>query len=115
MRYAILSNQAKCLRCGDVIWSAHRHDYKKCMCGAIGVDGGASYIRRSYANPEDVRDQSIFADEDVAELILAAVNEQEAMGKNAWGVTLGVLRAIRDAGATFAPDPEDRQGRYVLR
>lgn len=39
-------NQARCLVCGDVIESKHRHDYVSCRCGAIAVDGGADYERR---------------------------------------------------------------------
>ena len=44
----IIRNRAKCLRCGDIIESTHTHDYKTCSCGAVAVDGGHDYIRRSY-------------------------------------------------------------------
>jgi hypothetical protein len=42
----LLTNRAKCLRCGDVIESTHRHDFRWCSCGAIAVDGGQEYLRR---------------------------------------------------------------------
>lgn len=42
----ILSNQVRCLKCGDTPFSAHRHDYRPCSCGAIAVDGGMEYLRR---------------------------------------------------------------------
>lgn len=44
----ILRNLAKCLMCGGVIESKHRHDYVTCACGNIAVDGGKDYLRRSF-------------------------------------------------------------------
>ena len=41
----LLRNAARCLRCGDVVESRHRHDYVMCSCGSIAVDGGPSYAR----------------------------------------------------------------------
>lgn len=38
-------NKAKCRLCGDVIESFHRHDYVKCGCGEIAVDGGSLGMR----------------------------------------------------------------------
>ena len=43
----IIINRAKCLRCNDVIVSAHGHDFRYCKCGAIAVDGGHSYLKRT--------------------------------------------------------------------
>lgn len=37
----------KCRQCADVIVSTHVHDFKRCKCGEISVDGGKSYINRS--------------------------------------------------------------------
>ena len=48
----IKRNAAKCAKCGDIIESKTRHDFVKCSCGAIFVDGGHDYIRRG-GNPED--------------------------------------------------------------
>lgn len=45
-------NKAKCKRCGDIIESKSVHDYVHCKCGAIAVDGGEDYIKRT-GNPED--------------------------------------------------------------
>lgn len=42
----IKRNAARCLKCGDVIESKHRHDFRACSCGAIFVDGGLDYLRR---------------------------------------------------------------------
>ena len=42
----IITNKIKCLKCGDVIESVSRHDFKYCSCGACAVDGGKDYLRR---------------------------------------------------------------------
>ena len=48
----MLPNKAKCVKCGIVIESKHRHDFVGCPCGAIAIDGGNEYIRR-IGNPDD--------------------------------------------------------------
>jgi hypothetical protein len=47
-----IRNRAKCLKCGDIIESKYRHDFVKCSCGAIFVDGGNEYWR---AGAEDFK------------------------------------------------------------
>ena len=47
MRDVIVTNKAQCKLCGDIIESLNRHDYKRCSCGEIAVDGGKSYLKRS--------------------------------------------------------------------
>lgn len=42
----ILVNKIKCKKCGDIIVSEHRHDFKYCKCGAVAVDGGQDYLKR---------------------------------------------------------------------
>ncbi len=42
-----MRNRAKCKLCGDIIESAHRHDYQICSCEEIGVDGGNDYHKCS--------------------------------------------------------------------
>ena len=42
----IVVNKAKCLGCNTVVISKYRHDYRKCSCGALVVDGGTDYLRR---------------------------------------------------------------------
>lgn len=41
----LMYNGAECLKCGDIITSTDRHDFKSCKCGAIFVDGGYEYAR----------------------------------------------------------------------
>lgn len=43
-------NSALCLVCNEEIVSTHRHDFKKCSCGNVGVDGGLAYQRRLFGN-----------------------------------------------------------------
>lgn len=49
----ILKNCVKCNHCGEVIESRHRHDYVRCSCGAVAVDGGKDYFRRICKCRED--------------------------------------------------------------
>lgn len=49
-------NAAKCLSCNQIIQSVHRHDFVRCECGNIFVDGGTDYIRRG------IRDISMYED-----------------------------------------------------
>lgn len=37
----------QCGRCKDIIQSQYRHDYVRCECGEIFVDGGDEYSRYS--------------------------------------------------------------------
>lgn len=51
----IIHNKIKCKKCGDIIESTHRHDFKWCSCGQCAVDGGHDYLKRSYTgeSPEE--------------------------------------------------------------
>ena len=42
----IVRNRIKCKKCGEIIESTSRHDFKFCKCGAVAVDGGKDYLRR---------------------------------------------------------------------
>jgi hypothetical protein len=56
-RTRVLVNKARCKKCGDVIDSRHVHDFVRCGCGAIAVDGGREYLRR-VGDPEDCEELS---------------------------------------------------------
>ena len=43
----IITNKIKCKKCGDVIESTHRHDFKLCKCGAVA---GTLKIGKNSAN-----------------------------------------------------------------
>ena len=55
----ILRNMAQCLVCKDVISSEHEHDYQECSCGRLAVDGGTSYLKRSFANHRKWKELSV--------------------------------------------------------
>lgn len=55
----IISNKAKCLQCGEVLESKHVHDFVMCTCGALAVDGGREYLKRSYQNKKLVLELSV--------------------------------------------------------
>lgn len=53
-------NAIRCKHCGETIESRHRHDFVRCRCGRVAVDGGLDYIRR-IGNPEDMEDRCEYA------------------------------------------------------
>ena len=48
----IFINAAVCKNCGDYVRSKNSHNFVKCICGKVGVDGGSWYIRR-LGDPND--------------------------------------------------------------
>lgn len=48
----IITNKIRCKKCGDIIESKTRHDFRTCNCGAVAVDGGYDYLKRT-GNYED--------------------------------------------------------------
>lgn len=44
---------AKC--CGTILESRHRHDFRRCACRKVYVDGGNDYLRCGWpgGNPND--------------------------------------------------------------
>lgn len=58
-RWRILHNRIRCNKCGDVIESEYRHDFKSCRCGLVSVDGGHDYLRRGFTeSPNDYTELS---------------------------------------------------------
>lgn len=49
----IYENKIQCKKCGDIIESKTVHDMVWCKCGAVAVDGGKEYLRRT-GNDEDI-------------------------------------------------------------
>jgi len=48
----LYKNKARCLKCNDVIESMYRHDFVRCKCGNIFVDGGLDYMRAGFVEPD---------------------------------------------------------------
>jgi len=41
----ITVNAIHCPKCGDTIYSRHRHDFRYCTCGTVAIDGGFDYTK----------------------------------------------------------------------
>lgn len=54
----IIKNIAACRLCGEIIESKHCHDFVRCLCGEIFVDGGREYIRRGAMDLNNIIDMS---------------------------------------------------------
>ena len=55
----IVLNAIQCVRCEEVIRSTHRHDFRRCKCGRVAVDGGHDYLKRLFKEEGDFLDLSI--------------------------------------------------------
>jgi hypothetical protein len=53
--HVITRNVAQCRKCGDTIESTHRHDFVRCGCDAIFLDGGTEYIRYGGDSLADIK------------------------------------------------------------
>lgn len=52
-REVVTYNAARCLVCGEIIESTHRHDFKWCPCHRLAVDGGvgpSACVRRCFTD-----------------------------------------------------------------
>ena len=88
----ILSNQALCVKCGDSPYSANRHDFRHCECGAMAVDGGQDYLRR-LGNPDDMVEMSIVITDDEYDALVEALDDPT---KNMLGKVCNMARVLRD-------------------
>ncbi len=91
--YYIVSNEIQCNTCGESIFSMHRHHFVECKCGGCAVDGGQAYLRRVGS---DYTEKSIKIDERALTPLVADVEASRKSGRNDLGVTLALLRSIRD-------------------
>lgn len=64
MRLTVVDNRIKCRLCGDIIVSTHVHDYRRCKCGEIAVDGGHDYARRTAKDLNNIIEMTVYQDED---------------------------------------------------
>ena len=92
----IVSNTIKCKLCNDIIYSAHRHDFKKCKCGEIFVDGGTDYLRRGASDLDNIIEMSIIMDEKTVQDCIDNVKWALDTKRNNRGIAYAVLRALRD-------------------
>lgn len=57
----------RCRRCGDAVWSRHRHDMRRCRCGESAVDGGREYFKM--VGPGDAMPEVVDVDTDTGEVV----------------------------------------------
>ncbi len=62
-RQKILRNRVKCNKCGDIIESESVYNFVTCKCGAVSIDGGHEYLKRSAKSPKDFHDLSVVIEE----------------------------------------------------
>jgi hypothetical protein len=58
LKMVLTSNRAKCLLCGEIIESKHRHHFVPCHCGNLIVDGGLDYLKRIFNKMDSWVDMS---------------------------------------------------------
>lgn len=94
----IVQNAVICNKCDELIYSAHRHDFRECKCGNIAVDGGQEYLRRVGKGLEDgsFTDYSWGIDEKIYRECAEAVLQAAETGRNAIGIANAVMRKLRE-------------------
>ena len=60
VRYTQTRHAIQCRKCSETIESKHRHDFKYCSCGAVGIDGGISAGNRILGDLSDIEDRSVY-------------------------------------------------------
>ncbi len=98
MDYKILVNQIRCNKCGDSPYSSYRHDYKSCECGAVAVDGGCSYLKRSFKGEDSYEEMSISVEDNFLENLKDMSKWARETGRNDFGIICAIFRCIRDNG-----------------
>lgn len=94
----IVQNAVSCLLCGDFIVSKHRHDFVKCTCGAIAVDGGQEYLRRvGTLEKGSYTDHSWELPDELYRACAEAVQDAIDTGRNKFGIANVVMRTLREA------------------
>jgi hypothetical protein len=88
----LLSNQAKCVKCGDTPYSSHVHDFRHCKCGAMAVDGGMEYIRR-LGDSSLIEEMCISMPKVHMEGLAEAITDET---KNDLGKVCNLVRYLRD-------------------
>ena len=92
----LVRNAVRCIACGSVLESTHRHDYVKCHCpNETTCDGGLEYQRTLAVDLnliEDLCEYQVMTQEDYDKLIKQTKAKQ--LAKNEQGVKDGLLVKI---------------------
>ena len=68
MERQLVVNRTKCLLCGDMIVSKHRHDYVSCSCSNLTLDGGVSCPRGIFKEREFCINYSLYTDDNFEDI-----------------------------------------------
>lgn len=72
----------KCPYCKEIIYSRARHDFRRCSCGNIFVDGGKEYLKYGGENIENIKFFKIELDNiEEKDLLKDWLNFKEKYGK----------------------------------
>ena len=77
----LIKNQIKCLKCGDIIVSKHRHDFVTCSCGNVSVDGGSDYCRVSFEEKDTWVDISVWEGDSLKSSYTTTMKEVDRDGE----------------------------------
>jgi hypothetical protein len=61
VNYKQVRHAVHCKLCSDTLQSNHRHDFKMCSCGSIGIDGGLEPGNRILGDPENIEPRSMYS------------------------------------------------------
>jgi hypothetical protein len=62
----------RCPACHDIIFSLYQHDFRRCMCGKVFIDGGDDYMRYGAEQPvEPQHIQSVYRPAREAERLMS--------------------------------------------
>lgn len=93
----ILQNQIKCTECGDEPYSRSRYDFRYCNCGAVSVDGGMNYLKRT-GSADHIDEMSIEIDMHSLAALLDIMRDHTL---NDLGQLCAMARYFRDNGNPF--------------
>jgi MinD superfamily P-loop ATPase len=106
-RSVVVSNQVRCKKCNDTPYSANRHDFKYCKCGAIAVDGGMDYLKR-VGDIKACEEMSITVTPETKDAIIKEAKWGMDTKRNSLGIAYAVMRGLRDSGAVISyPEETD--------
>jgi hypothetical protein len=60
LRYTQTRHAIHCKKCLETIESKYVHDFKQCICGAVGIDGGLSEGNRILGHLSDIEDRRMY-------------------------------------------------------
>jgi hypothetical protein len=94
--------------CHDEPYSANRHDFKRCECGNIAVDGGMDYLRR-VGGEDGFEDISISISNKLYQELESEISWAMDTGRNERGFICAIARVLRDNGIHIGELDENKE------